>query len=99
MRHYTKGEAKTLCRKMPPLPFCEFKHQFELVKRLLELECCGEARAALHRLSWLLWGQGGGFGCNHNTRSPWSSLTLPPLHHCSLSGGGRERLDIWQGVV
>lgn len=35
-----KGEAKTLCRKMPPT-FCQFKHQFAIVKRRLGREVCG----------------------------------------------------------
>lgn len=37
---YKKGEAKTLCRKMPPT-FFQFKHQFAIVKRRLGREFCG----------------------------------------------------------
>lgn len=58
-----KGEAKTLCRKMPPT-FCQFKHQFAIVKRRLGREVCGR-----HAQPCTV--------C-HNTRSPWSSLASPP---------------------
>lgn len=54
-----------------------------------------EARAALHRLSWLLWG----VLLQPQHKKPIELTPPSPQPPCSLSGGGGERLDIWQGVV
>lgn len=101
MRYYTKGEAKTLCRKMPPPLFASSNINLRFVKRLLELEFCGR-----HALPCTVCpgfyggvGEGGGGHLRPQHKKPME-LTHPPAQRpCSPSGGGGERLDIWQGVV
>lgn len=90
MRYYTKGRGQITLQKNAP-HFLPVQTSICDCKMPAGTGVLREACAALHRLSWLLWG---GFCYNHNTRSPWSSLASP-----TLSGGGGERLDIWQGVV
>lgn len=85
-----KGEAKTLCRKMPPT-FCQFKHQFAIVKRRLGREVCGRHAQPCTVCPGF---SGGGF-VTTTTQEAHGAHSLPP----TLSGGGGERLDIWQGVV
>lgn len=69
-----KGEAKTLCRKMPPT-FCQFKHQFAIVKRRLGREFCG--RHAQPCTVCPGFSGGGGF-VTTTTQEAHGAHSLPP---------------------
>lgn len=77
----TKRNNAPLCKKRPKHSaekcpsLCQFKHQFAIVKCLVQGEFCGRHAPPC---TVCPWSTGGGVCYNHNTRSPWSLATPPP---------------------